>query len=639
MLDKIKIGPKLIASFFIVVFLCALVGYEGLYNMNQIQSQFENTYNSRMVPLQDLKVISDLYGVNIVDTSHKVRNGNLTWAEGRKNIQAARTEINKLWQNYNTKTIDNEEEKALAKDINELLKKTDITLDKLEDILKQEDKEKIAAFTISDLYPNIDPITGKFGDLTVLQLKLGKKDFEASEKSFYNAKITQIVIVSFSVLLAIGLGLFLSWLITKPLSRMAEVATKIAVGDINQQVDHHSKDEIGILADAFRNMITYIKNIASVADSISKGDLVVSANVQSNNDVLGQNINKIRDSLKTMTANLDETFSQVKKACEQVNSAVAEISSGSQSLAQGASEQAASIESISNSLREIKTSTKKNAASAKEAQDLSTTALSTTERGVDSMQKLSSAIDKIKVSSDSTAKIVKTIDEIAFQTNLLALNAAVEAARAGEAGKGFAVVAEEVRNLARRSAEAAKNTANLIEESVRNAESGVAINKEVLLNLDEINQQVQKTSQVIAQIANASDKQNKDVNDISDSIEQMNQITQQVAANSEQSAAAAEELASQAQELLFMVGKSQAVSSLGQANTNSSYEMNAISNKANIAEAFQPRKAKSPNKKNKHNGNGHSSNGHNGHDKDFSFSGKFLIPFDEDNDVNILQKF
>jgi methyl-accepting chemotaxis protein len=386
-------------------------------------------------------------------------------------------------------------------------------------------------------------------------------------------------------------------------------------------------------------MVSYIKDISDTANSISKGDLSVNVNSRSSQDILAQNINKIRDSLKTMTANLDETFSQVKKACEQVNSAVAEISSGSQSLAQGASEQAASIESISNSLREIKTSTKKNAASAKEAQDLSTTALSTTERGVDSMQKLSSAIDKIKVSSDSTAKIVKTIDEIAFQTNLLALNAAVEAARAGEAGKGFAVVAEEVRNLARRSAEAAKNTANLIEESVRNAESGVAINKEVLLNLDEINQQVQKTSQVIAQIANASDKQNKDVNDISDSIEQMNQVTQQVAANSEQSAAAAEELASQAQELLFMVGKSQAVSSLGQANTNSSYEMNAISNKANIAEAFQPRKAKSPNKKNKHNGNGHSSNGHNGHDKDFSFSGKFLIPFDEDNDVNILQKF
>jgi methyl-accepting chemotaxis protein len=171
------------------------------------------------------------------------------------------------------------------------------------------------------------------------------------------------------------------------------------------------------------------------------------------------------------------------------------------------------------------------------------------------MQRLSEAMEKIKASSDSTAKIVKTIDEIAFQTNLLALNAAVEAARAGDAGKGFAVVAEEVRNLAMRSAEAAKNTANMIEESVRNAEGGVALNLEVLAKLQEINGQANKVGEMMAQISSGSEQQQSGIDQITTAMEQMNQLTQQNAASSEESASAAEELSGQAEELRTMVAQ------------------------------------------------------------------------------------
>jgi methyl-accepting chemotaxis protein len=169
------------------------------------------------------------------------------------------------------------------------------------------------------------------------------------------------------------------------------------------------------------------------------------------------------------------------------------------------------------------------------------------------MTRLSTAIDQIKVSSDATAKIVKTIDEIAFQTNLLALNAAVEAARAGDAGKGFAVVAEEVRNLAMRSAEAAKNTAEMIEEAVLNAESGVALNQEVRTNLEEITGQVQQVSAVMVEITAASEQQREGIDQITTAVEQMSQVTQETSANSEEAASAAEELSGQAQEMQSLV--------------------------------------------------------------------------------------
>ena len=262
---------------------------------------------------------------------------------------------------------------------------------------------------------------------------------------------------------------------------------------------------------------------------------------------------RIKEALNTAIVNLDEALAQVSSGAEQVNSAAEQISEGSQSLSQGASEQAGSLEEVSSNLQEMASMASQNAAHAREASSLTETTRSSVEKGTGSMQRLSESMDKIKASSDSTARIVKTIDEIAFQTNLLALNAAVEAARAGEAGKGFAVVAEEVRNLAMRSAEAAKNTAALIEDSVKNAEQGVGINHEVIANLDEISSQVHKVSGMMNEIAAASQQQSQGVQQINAAVDQMNQVTQQVAANAEESASAAEELSGQANEMQGMI--------------------------------------------------------------------------------------
>jgi methyl-accepting chemotaxis protein len=250
---------------------------------------------------------------------------------------------------------------------------------------------------------------------------------------------------------------------------------------------------------------------------------------------------------------LDDAFSQVGLSAERVAAASSQIRSGSQTLSQGASEQAGSIEEVSSSLHEVASMTKQNSDNAKEARSLSKVAESSVEAGVESMKRLSEAIGRIKASSDSTAKIIKTIDEIAFQTNLLALNAAVEAARAGDAGKGFAVVAEEVRNLAMRSAEAAKNTANLIEGSVKNSEGGVALNQEVLKNLGDISSQVKKVGVVMAEIAEASEQQTLGVDQVNTVIGRMSLVTQQIASNAEESASGAEELSKQADDFKTMV--------------------------------------------------------------------------------------
>ncbi len=262
---------------------------------------------------------------------------------------------------------------------------------------------------------------------------------------------------------------------------------------------------------------------------------------------------KIKEALNMAVENLDKALQQVAIGAEQVASASVQVSTGGQALSQGASEQASSLEEVSSSLQEMSSMTKQNVLNARDAKGVSEQARESADKGVESMSRMSSAINRIKSSSDSTARIVKTIDEIAFQTNLLALNAAVEAARAGDAGRGFAVVAEEVRNLAMRSAEAAKNTASLIEDAVKNSENGVAINAEVLKNFQDIAEKSNKVSQVVAEIAAASEQQDQGISQVTKAVEQLNQVTQQNAANAEESASAAEEMSSQSEEMRSMV--------------------------------------------------------------------------------------
>ena len=256
---------------------------------------------------------------------------------------------------------------------------------------------------------------------------------------------------------------------------------------------------------------------------------------------------------RSITGPLRRVIDGLTSGADQTASAANQVAQSSQAMAEGASQQASSLEETSASLEEMTSMTKQNADNATQAKNLAEAANTSADRGFEAMTKMSTAIDDIKNSSDATAKIIKSIDEIAFQTNLLALNAAVEAARAGDAGKGFAVVAEEVRNLAQRSAEAAKNTSAMIEESVNNANNGVQISREVSDSLKDIAEAARKVNALVAEIASASNEQAQGIEQVSTAVAQMDQVTQANAANSEESASASEELSAQAVEMNRMV--------------------------------------------------------------------------------------
>ncbi len=264
---------------------------------------------------------------------------------------------------------------------------------------------------------------------------------------------------------------------------------------------------------------------------------------------------KIKEALNNAVENLQQALAEVSTATSQVAAAADQIASSGQTLAQGASDEASMIEEVSSSLHEITSMARTSAAGAKEAETLAQSTKASTDQGSEKMHELGDAMGKLKTSSDQTAKIVKTIDEIAFQTNLLALNAAVEAARAGDAGKGFAVVADEVRALSIRAAEAAKQTAALIEESVEHTRRGVTMTTEAQVNFADIAKRSNRVREVMAELAAASEQQTLGIAQVNTAVEQMNAVTQATAASAEESASAAEELTSQATQMRELVSR------------------------------------------------------------------------------------
>ena len=377
---------------------------------------------------------------------------------------------------------------------------------------------------------------------------------KTASKTLTTTTIVLIVLLVVVLIISTIIIVILTKSISNPVNQLVNAAKKLAAGDFDIQIMYSSRDELGILSEAFRNMSStmqvVIKDVDKQLNSMANNDFTSLPQA----DYIGDYLS-IKNAIVNISKSLSDALSQINQSADQVSSGSAQVSSGAQALSQGATEQASSVEELAATITDISEKVKRNSDTAQNARELSEQTASEVEASNEQMQRMILAMNQISGKSSEISKIIKAIEDIAFQTNILALNAAVEAARAGAAGKGFAVVADEVRNLAGKSAEAAKSTTALIEETVLAVDNGTQIADNTAKSMSAVVNGTTKVTGLIADIAEASEEQSQSIKQVTAGVDQISAVVQTNSATAEESAAASEELSGQAQMLKTLVGK------------------------------------------------------------------------------------
>ena len=558
-MKNLRVSMKLIISFSIVLVLAIVVGVIGIYGMYKINSADDDLYNENVVALSAMGHIREvLQGQRVQLRNIALNAGNPTEIqEVQKDLDMLDKEIEKYFIEYETTIIDTsgENEYFEAKEVYQNafagIKRDVInaSYNSLEEAYSELFNPRVADLT--------DTMTSDFSKSMAHNDQWAREKVDGNTALFRTMLIIEIIMLILAVFAALFFAFYISSLISKPLIPLSSFMRKAGdTGDIDLSASDleviakysQNRDEIGETINGAASFIERITTISKDLETVADGNLTVNVKQLSDRDVIGR-------SLTRMLNNLNGMFGEIQSSTMQVSTGSKQMADGAQSLAQGSTEQAASVEELASSIAEIAERTKTNAQTAEMTAKLSDTIRENAEKSNDQMNDMIKAVGEITEASKSISQIIKTIDDIAFQTNILALNAAVEAARAGQHGKGFAVVAEEVRNLASKSAEAAKDTGDMIQNSVEKAELGAHIANETATSLKEIVTGINESSQLISEIARSSEEQSFGISQINAGIDQVAQVVQQNSATAEESAAASEEMSAQADMLQQLIGQ------------------------------------------------------------------------------------
>ncbi len=477
-----------------------------MLELNSANQRMASIYNNRVMPMQQLKLIADAYGIKLVETTNKVYNQQILAESGKDTLTQARNDAQAAWNAY-MQTQLTAEEKALADRVNTLLEAISPRIDDVLRLFERDDHEGLGSFIEYRLFPSVSPLAASLQQLSAMQEQLALQAYEEAQAASTRTMMLAAVTVAILLVLPLISASLIIRTITRNLDSAVQVAETVAQGDLRSHIEVTSKDELGRLMLA----------------------------------------------LKGMNNNLLSIVGRIRESSESIATGATQISTGNNDLSQRTEEQASNLQQTAASMEELASTVRHNTDNAQQATTLARNAAHTASQGGEAMEQVTQTMETISASSRKIADIIGVIDGIAFQTNILALNAAVEAARAGEQGRGFAVVAGEVRALAGRSAEAAKEIKLLIQQSVSQVNEGTTLVEATGKTIGDVVQQVQSVAALIQEISNASQEQSQGTGQVSDAIAQLDQVTQQNAALVEESAAAANSLSYQAAELNRLV--------------------------------------------------------------------------------------